>query len=51
MQSNTNEKYKYIPIKLLGKGSYGKCYLVECTTDKVNILYYTDACCNKNHCY
>jgi hypothetical protein len=29
--------YKYIPIKILGHGSYGKAYLVDCSVDNVNI--------------
>jgi hypothetical protein len=28
--------YKYIPIKILGHGSFGKAYLVECSTDNVH---------------
>jgi len=29
------EGRKYIPKKLLGEGSFGKAYLVECTIDNV----------------
>jgi len=30
------ESNKYIPKKLLGEGSFGKAYLVECSSDGVN---------------
>jgi len=33
MDSPEKNSYKYIPIKLLGKGSYGKAYLTECSFD------------------
>jgi hypothetical protein len=29
--------YKYIPLKIIGRGSYGTAYLVENTYDKVRI--------------
>ncbi len=35
MDSPGKNNYKYIPIRLLGKGSYGKAYLSECSSDKV----------------
>ena len=43
MKAKNNDKitynnYKYIPIKLLGEGSYGKAYLVEYTSSTQNIL-------------
>ena len=28
--------YKYKPIKILGQGSYGKAYLVECNNNNVS---------------
>ncbi len=44
MKAKTNDKinnnnYKYIPIKLLGEGSYGKAYLVEYTSNPQNTKY------------
>jgi len=37
---NTNAKHHtYNQIKILGRGSFGKAFLVECNSDKViNIL-------------
>jgi hypothetical protein len=33
-------KDKYKKIRRLGKGTYGKVYLVECPTK--NVIYFTD---------
>jgi hypothetical protein len=32
----TNFNNKYDPIRLLGEGSFGKAFLVECIEDKVD---------------
>ena len=33
--SNQNKPHTYKVVKLIGEGSFGKAYLVECNTDKV----------------
>lgn len=39
MENNTNTPDGYKFIKLLGQGSYGKAYLVECLSDNVYFKY------------
>ena len=39
MHKTLTKKGKYKYLKLLGKGAYGKAYLVKCTRDNVNIFY------------
>ena len=34
INSNNNDHELYQRIRLLGEGSFGKAYLVECTSDK-----------------
>ena len=37
---NSNTKHQtYNQIKILGRGSFGKAFLVECNSDKVNKLF------------
>lgn len=37
---NSNPKHQtYNQIKILGRGSYGKAFLVECNSDMVNQLF------------
>jgi hypothetical protein len=31
-----NKPFKYIPIRLIGEGTFGKAYLVKCTEDQVS---------------
>lgn len=37
--TNYNFNNKYEQIRLLGEGSFGKAFLVECIDDKVRVLF------------
>jgi hypothetical protein len=39
-QQNINKPQTYRVIRLVGEGSFGKAYLVECNSDKVRYKIY-----------
>jgi hypothetical protein len=50
-QGKDNKPNTYRVIRLIGEGSFGKAYLVECNSDKVYLKLILDCSSNKNNEY